>query len=299
MERFGRWPSRYDSLCRVTLPQSHHAPSQEFLDLPHLRATYGPVLTLEEFYTLNNLNMSLMHISGHIQHALPELVAPLTIAVASNEEFEPPHTVRIDALPVRNTEEEVQVEEELSERVRNMMGGRRVWTEEQARNAIEEAGETVGEGEDALVKAAKHAGLAPVFTFSDECVPLLSQRRPCLIFRRVLMNKALATPSTEFAPCSSLLSFDTFSTTEPYSSSSLLFFPGAYHDQRKPGTIRFATQEARDEFARMGREGIRPPAGIRELGAVLSARMWDLSGGRKWVAAHMRRGDFINIGWSP
>lgn len=114
-----------------------------------------------------------MHISGHIQHALPELVSPLTIAISSNDEFEPPHAVRIDAVPRRTQAEEGRIREALSEKVRGSMDGRKVWTEEQARRAIEEAGEFVGEGEDALVLAAKYAGLVPVYTFSDECVLLI------------------------------------------------------------------------------------------------------------------------------
>lgn len=43
---------------------------------------------------------------------------------------------------------------------------------------------------------------------------------------------------------------------------------------------------------------ISTPAKILRMATTLAGRMTERAGGRMWVAAHMRRGDFVKFGWA-
>jgi hypothetical protein len=55
--------------------------------------------------------------------------------------------------------------------------------------------------------------------------------------------------------------------------------------------MRFTEDRSRLEYAGMAVHEILQPRPIRALGEILAARMRQLSGGRLWMGAHIRRGD--------
>ena len=55
--------------------------------------------------------------------------------------------------------------------------------------------------------------------------------------------------------------------------------------------MRFTEDQARSRFANMVVHTLRQPAPVLALGEILAARMRQLSGGRLWMGAHMRRGN--------
>lgn len=113
------------------------------------------------------------------------------------------------------------------------------------------------------------------------------------------MNKALARPTVELAMPSRVSPLTTTLSSDPYTDASIVYLAGNLHDQRKAGGLRFTTFSARDNFVELVLRGIRAPPRIREVGQRLAKRMTERVNGRRWVAAHLRRGDFVNIAWSP
>jgi hypothetical protein len=55
--------------------------------------------------------------------------------------------------------------------------------------------------------------------------------------------------------------------------------------------MRFTTESARARFASTVLYANVPPQPFLDLGKVLASRMRELTGGRLWMGAHMRRGD--------
>ena len=53
----------------------------------------------------------------------------------------------------------------------------------------------------------------------------------------------------------------------------------------------FTEDGSRVRFASMVLHDLVPPPAIFALGEMLAGRMRELSGGRLWMGAHMRRGD--------
>lgn len=113
------------------------------------------------------------------------------------------------------------------------------------------------------------------------------------------MNKALARPSTELALRINVHPLTDTLASPPYSNASIVYLAGNLHDQRKPGGLHFASPAARQDFVDLVVRGVRAPPGVRALGARLAERMGARVEGRRWVAAHLRRGDFVGIAWSP
>jgi len=72
---------------------------------------------------------------------------------------------------------------------------------------------------------------------------------------------------------------------------------GEIHLYRKPGGLRFTTPEGRDIFSRLVLYQMRPIDKVLDLASRLDERMLALNDGRMWMAAHMRRGDFVRAGW--
>lgn len=71
----------------------------------------------------------------------------------------------------------------------------------------------------------------------------------------------------------------------------VLLIEGEIHLNRKPGSLRFTTEEARDNFARIVLQDIHVTSRVVELAQKIIERMDMLNDGRSWMAAHMRRGD--------
>jgi hypothetical protein len=113
------------------------------------------------------------------------------------------------------------------------------------------------------------------------------------------MSKALALPSIDLVQRNRIRPFTGAVAQEPFGSASIVYVQGDLHDQRKPGSLRFTTDEAREAYVEMVLKGIRPPKRYRILGERLAERMRNRVEGRRWLAAHMRRGDFLGIDWSP
>lgn len=113
------------------------------------------------------------------------------------------------------------------------------------------------------------------------------------------MSKALALPVVDLVQRNRIRTLTGQLGGEPFGSASIVYLPGDLHDQRKPGGLRFTSAEARKGFVDMVLKGVRPPRRYTALGEVLAGRMSEKVGGRRWVGAHMRRGDFLGIDWSP
>lgn len=107
------------------------------------------------------------------------------------------------------------------------------------------------------------------------------------------MNHALSLPSIDFVPSSLTRSLTSLNT-----NASVLAFHGGYHDRRRPGGIRYTTAAARDAFANVVMRAIRPPERYRVVAERVATRMEERAEGRMWMSAHLRRGDFIVVGWA-
>jgi hypothetical protein len=118
--------------------------------------------------------------------------------------------------------------------------------------------------------------------------------------------KTVVQPIKEVAPRSSIRGFK-----EDYYhvDADVVVLAGETHLFRKPvsrlprslhcrtqtslvkGAMRFTGPRARTNYASMVVHGIVPPRWVFELGEILASRMREVTEGRLWMGAHMRRGD--------
>lgn len=126
-------------------------------------------------------------------------------------------------------------------------------------------------------------------------------------------TKTVVDPVTEVVPRSRLRGFVEDFTVK----AEVLLLEGETHLGRKPvravsyciilailnlpttlkGGLRFTTESAREAYAHHVLFGFRPIPPIRNLVKLLAERMKARCGGRMWMSAHMRRGDFTIVGW--
>ncbi|KWU45804.1 hypothetical protein RHOSPDRAFT_6890, partial [Rhodotorula sp. JG-1b] len=284
--------------------QAYKLGLQHFLDIPHLRKTYGPLLLYSEYFALYNLSSSLLDESlrWRPDRYTPPGLESVTIpdSVFQNDSF-----VRIDTPPPssRSADEEPglvgfsggRLEQLPRSKVAKLFSTRpaAAWTLAAARAALQKDGilESDGISDAALVRMLQPAGVLPLYTYDDS----------------VLMNKAVARPVVELALKSNVQPFTALlDSVSP--QADIVYLAGNLHDQRKPGGLRFSTAAARNNFTRTVVKGFRPPREIRQVGERLARRMQDRvarAGDKKpkqqplWMAAHLRRGDFVEIAWSP
>ncbi|EIW85510.1 hypothetical protein CONPUDRAFT_162695 [Coniophora puteana RWD-64-598 SS2] len=107
--------------------------------------------------------------------------------------------------------------------------------------------------------------------------------------------KNVASAIQQVVPRESIRGFvDDFGDIE----ADVLYLEGEVHDGRKPGSLRFTTPERRDTFSEMVLYDTHAPQAVYDLAAKLANRMVEMNEGRMWIAAHMRRGDFVSLGWA-
>ncbi|KAF8555820.1 hypothetical protein OG21DRAFT_1410330 [Imleria badia] len=81
-------------------------------------------------------------------------------------------------------------------------------------------------------------------------------------------------------------------------SARVLLLRGEVHNGRKPGSLYFTSAASRTRFTQTVLYDMRLIDDILSLAERISDRMFALNGGRLWMAAHMRRGDFTRLGWA-
>lgn len=104
------------------------------------------------------------------------------------------------------------------------------------------------------------------------------------------LSKAVTEPMKQFARRSAIRGFqDDFSGRK----EEVLLLSGPLHIRRKPGGMRFTTRFALNDYLHLVLHDIRQIDAIISLADLMVQRLYDLVGGRLWMAAHMRRGDFV------
>ncbi|KAK4051272.1 Cell division control protein 7 [Microbotryomycetes sp. JL221] len=258
---------------------------EHFVDLPHLRKTYGPVLTLSEYFTLFDLDEQLIEPTGSWNDTTytPQ---GLTTTIFSRDEFEfPIDFIRTDR-PMKDSNfyPLPDIEGLKMSVVQELRGWQHVWSYDKAMATLTKFGLKLPlKDERKIVAAMDRIAQGPLYTFSDD----------------VLMSKALVLPSIDLVQRSRIRSLSSQLGNEPFVSSDIVYLPGDLHDQRKPGGLRFTTKEARNGFVNMILQSVRAPMKYQELGQTLADRISEKVDGRRWMGAHMRRGDFLGINWSP
>lgn len=108
-------------------------------------------------------------------------------------------------------------------------------------------------------------------------------------------TKDVAVPIRQAVPRSSLRGlYDDFGDIE----QDVLLLRGEIHLGRQPGALRFSTFESRERYTQTVLYDFRPTDNVIELADQLSHRMIEKVGGRMWMGAHMRRGDFATYKWT-
>ncbi|KAH9178702.1 hypothetical protein EDB89DRAFT_2063636 [Lactarius sanguifluus] len=107
--------------------------------------------------------------------------------------------------------------------------------------------------------------------------------------------KTVVNHLTEVAPRSSIRGFrDDYYDVD----ADVVVLAGETHLYRKPGSMRFTGALARNRYANTVVHSLIPPQKVFDLAEVLANRMRHLTEDRLWMGAHMRRGDFIRLGWA-
>ncbi|KAH9065732.1 hypothetical protein EDB87DRAFT_1592884, partial [Lactarius vividus] len=107
--------------------------------------------------------------------------------------------------------------------------------------------------------------------------------------------KTVVNHLTEVAPRSSIRGFrDDYYDV----NADVVLLAGETHLYRKPGSMRFTGALARNRYANTVVHSLIPPQKVFDLAEVLASRMRLLTEDRLWMGAHMRRGDFIRLGWA-
>ncbi|KAH7919731.1 hypothetical protein BV22DRAFT_1022492 [Leucogyrophana mollusca] len=109
------------------------------------------------------------------------------------------------------------------------------------------------------------------------------------------MVQDVVLPIRQIAPRRSLRGFQ---DDYGHITADVVLLKGEVHATRKPGAMRFTEPGNREWYSDLVLHEIQPPSNVKELAAILDTRMREKTGGRMWVGAHMRRGDFARLHWA-
>ncbi|KAF8321692.1 hypothetical protein DL93DRAFT_2051444, partial [Clavulina sp. PMI_390] len=263
-------------------------PIELMIDLERARQ-YHPVITTREFLEIHGVDPVVEDSRGQWNNiTYHNTTAPLTsptLFVLLNGQYDPRGTTRVDRITrrvpnpapgspeanalfsVRRTVESDSWGTMAIEDVRNAF----------VRLAIAPWGE--GSREADIEEFLGRYGLIPVYTYEGR----INQN----------LQKSIAHRATRVVQSASMngLVDDLRNRTE-----DVLLVTGELHDQRRPGFLFFTSPTARDDFTSTVLHGLTHIDSISLLADALAERMRELNGGRMWMAAHWRRGDFLRWG---
>lgn len=247
------------------------------LDLTHLRKTQS-VVTVREYLLLHNLSTSLEWSTGHwhpVNYHKAE--PPVSLRIVTNGEYDPKPLVRVDRLlpsSIRGNES-TELSQMLFERLGNQSA---VMPMEVAKEVLSTKLNITGVNIETILE---ENGWTVLHTF----------RGP----HDKDWMKSVVDHMLEVAPRSRLRGFvDDYDQFD----AEVLLLEGELHLYRKPGSLYFTTIPPRIAFAQMVLFEMRPLEAFRSLALKIHDRMEARVEGRMWMGAHMRRGDFLSMGWT-
>ncbi|THH17349.1 hypothetical protein EW146_g3462 [Bondarzewia mesenterica] len=287
-------------------------PISVMLNVTHLRATQ-PVVLISEYLRLHGQSPEMEVGNGAWQRRLYHKNANAfsedktripALYVIENHWYDPPGTHRVDYLT-----------EFLKERGGWMLdsgnmetGPKSRWTSRPSNEAYERVNAILGGlgrdslGWDEVRRAFQTEGSIWRWDVStDEKLERLLQENGWEVLYTFQgayntdYSKTVVDPIRQVVSRSTLRGF-----VEEYGDhdEDVVLLAGELHLGRKPGALRFTTTTARDDFARTVLYHLRPTDNVLDLARRLDGRMTKLTEGRRWMGAHMRRGDFVRLGWA-
>ncbi|KIJ17149.1 hypothetical protein PAXINDRAFT_167928, partial [Paxillus involutus ATCC 200175] len=281
-------------------------PISVMLNMTHLRR-FQPVITVAEYLRLHDLPEDLELSTGQWDtqkyhqnpNAFDSQGTPPNLHIIENWWYDPQGLNRVEMLP-----EEMRLrgkwDPRLGDRGRDENGGwpspsntgayqilkqtlsgrQHVLGWDQARKILQDHGIRGVTSDEGLTQVLNDNGWEVLYTFDGAL--------------GMDYVKNVVNPIKQVAPRDSIRGFveDYYRFTE-----DVLLLKGEIHYERKPGGLRFASTTTRDDFARLVLFQIHPTDRVKELSASMDLRMQQLVGGRMWMGAHMRRGDFVRYHW--
>ncbi|KAI0003694.1 hypothetical protein BJV74DRAFT_876058 [Russula compacta] len=276
-------------------------PISVMLDLPRLRARH-PVITASEYLRLHDQDPESESSSGYwlrdayIAH--PNVFESNKTNTPSqfviqNEWYDPSGTNRVDYIP-----------EAMKARNRKTAG---YWPLEEPTNISIQLTSALPEGKsildwDTAKSTLRASGLEPELDLDNdeviEGVLIANGWEILYTFQNVLgmdYAKTVVEPVKQVVHRSTIRGFkDDYYHVD----ADVLILAGETHLYRKPGAMRFTQDSSRARFASMVVHTLSFPPNVLALAEILAARMRELNDGRLWMGAHMRRGDFVRVGWA-
>ncbi|KAF9228706.1 hypothetical protein BS17DRAFT_772382 [Gyrodon lividus] len=281
-------------------------PISVMFNMTHLRR-FQPVITVTEFLRLHNLPEDLELSTGQWDtekyHQNPNAFdshgKPPTLHIIENWWYDPQNLNRVDIVP-----EEMKLrgnwDSHLGDRGRDEDGGwpsplksrphqileqslsgrQYVLGWDQARRILRDHGIRGVTSDEGLTQVLNDNGWEVLYTFDGAL--------------GMDYVKNVVNPIKQVAPRDSIRGYveDYYRFTE-----DVLLLQGEIHYERKPGGLRFTSTAARDVFAQLVLFQIHPTDRVKELSASMDQHIRELVGGRMWMGAHMRRGDFVRYKW--
>ncbi|CAE6424929.1 unnamed protein product [Rhizoctonia solani] len=245
------------------------------LDMNHLRKAH-PVITVAEYLQLNGMSPSIEWSNGAWHREMYQNDGKVSIHEIPNNEYDPEPTVRVEMLPSHPPGDEDSV---FSKMLFVALGDKRtVMDLNEAAGILR--GHAEFSGDDQLESFLRDNGWEVLHTYRGTL--------------GMDYTKSVVEPIKQVAPRSRLRGmFDDYNHID----AEVLVLAGETHLNRKPGGVRFVYPEQQAHFASTVLHEMRPTGPIRRLAARLHERMEKIVGGRQWIGAHMRRGDFVHQGW--
>ncbi|KAG8918191.1 hypothetical protein FRC02_002550 [Tulasnella sp. 418] len=252
-------------------------PLEIMLDIPHLRK-YHKVILLKDWLKIHGLDPAIE--MGRNGDWWPKLYSktdpPTPIHMIPNNQYDPEGIVRVDDMS-KLSHVSTDISSTIHLTLINALGDRLVLDWEEAKRALNVSVDIADEGFEHML--AQH-GWATTYTFHGP--------------QDMEFAKTITEPIRQVAPMERVRGF-----MEEYGNitAKILYLQGEVHIPRKPGSMRFITPGARDKIIEIVVHSIRSPDRVRMLAEKIHDRMMEKVGGRMWMAAHMRRGDFVQLGW--
>ncbi|KAG6331977.1 hypothetical protein ID866_7110 [Astraeus odoratus] len=278
-------------------------PMTEMLNLTHLRRTQS-VITVAEYLRLHDLPEEFELSTGQWDtekyHQNPGVYGnPPSLHAIENHWYDPPGLNRVDRIP-EDMKERGQWNPRLGDRRLDRYGAWKTPSRTKAYHVLEVmlSGRQLALSWERARAVLESNGIGGVSTDEGLTEVLLSNGWEVLYTFDGALGmdyvKNVVNPIKLVAPRDSIRGFvDDFYDI----SEDVLFLKGEIHYERKPASLLFTSTPARDVFARLVLYDMTHTNRVKQLAEAMDNRMRELVGGRMWMGAHMRRGDFVRYHW--